>query len=105
VDAISIIGSLAALASTTSFAPQAWKIIKSRETKDISAGMYALTVAGFALWTTYGILLMQWPLIVTNSICLALSAFILLMKLLPRREREKVADAIDPTQSARLPQA
>ncbi|TGV77138.1 PQ-loop repeat-containing protein, partial [Mesorhizobium sp. M2D.F.Ca.ET.145.01.1.1] len=27
-----IIGSLAAVCSTTSFAPQAWKIIKSRDT-------------------------------------------------------------------------
>jgi MtN3 and saliva related transmembrane protein len=101
VDAITIIGSLAALASTLSFGPQAWKIIRSRETKDISAGMYGLTVVGFALWTTYGLLLMQWPLIVTNSICLVLSAFILLMKLLPRREREKVADAIAPAENAR----
>ena len=41
-----IIGALAAIASTGSFAPQAWKIIKTRETKDISTGMYGLTVAG-----------------------------------------------------------
>lgn len=101
MDAINIIGSFAAAASTTSFAPQAWKIIKSRETKDISAGTYGLTVTGFALWTTYGILLMQWPLIVTNSICLVLSGFILVMKLLPRRERNKVADAITPAENAR----
>jgi MtN3 and saliva related transmembrane protein len=101
VDAIVIVGSVAAAASTASFAPQAWKIIRSRETKGISAGMYALTVVGFALWTTYGILLMQWPLIVTNSICLALSGFILLMKLLPRRERDKVAEAIAPAENTR----
>ena len=99
MDALVMIGSLATAASTASFAPQAWKIIKSRETKDISTGMYALTVAAFALWTAYGVLLWQWPLMVTNSICLMLSAFILLMKLLPRREREKVADAIAPAET------
>jgi MtN3 and saliva related transmembrane protein len=91
-----IVGSFAALASTVSFTPQAWKIIKSRGTKDISAGMYTLTVTGFVLWTTYGILLKQWPIIVTNSICMLLAAFILMMKLLPRRERDKVADVLDP---------
>ena len=90
-----IFGSLAACASTISFAPQAWKIIKSRETKDISAGMYVLTVSGFALWTAYGVITHQWPLIVTNTICLLLAAFILVMKLLPRANKERVADLID----------
>jgi MtN3 and saliva related transmembrane protein len=93
---LTIIGSFAALASTVSFAPQAWKIIKSRHTADISFGMYAITVCGFALWTIYGILLGEWPLIVTNSICFLLSAFILMMKILPRRQKNKVADTLDP---------
>ena len=93
---ITVIGSLAAIASTVSFAPQAWKIIKSRHTADISFGMYAITVCGFALWTVYGVLLGEWPLIVTNSICFLLSGFILTMKILPRRQRDKVADALDP---------
>ena len=59
--------------------------------------MYAITVTGFAFWLVYGLLLGQWPLIVTNGICLALSAFILAMKLLPRPQKEAVADALDPT--------
>lgn len=96
MDIITIIGSLAAIASMVSFTPQAWKIIKSRETKGISTVMYAVTVVGFALWTTYGLLLMQWPIIVTNTVCLLLAGFILTMKLLPRRARNTVADALDP---------
>lgn len=96
MDAVTIIGSFAALASTCSFAPQAWKIIRSRRARDISAVMYTLTVCGFALWTAYGVLLGQWPLIVTNAICLGLSGFILIMKLLPRRQRNTVADALTP---------
>jgi MtN3 and saliva related transmembrane protein len=97
VDIITVIGSLAAIASMVSFTPQAWKIIKSRQTKDLSAVMYGVTCVGFALWTAYGILLDQWPIIVTNSVCLALAGFILTMKLLPRRTKNKVADALDPT--------
>lgn len=89
------VGWLATGASTASFTPQAWKIIRTRRTEDISARMYVLTVAGFSLWTTYGVLLGAWPLIATNAICLSLSAFILLMKLLPKRKREAVADALD----------
>jgi MtN3 and saliva related transmembrane protein len=91
-----IVGTFAAIASTLSFTPQAWKIIKSRRTKDISAGMYALTVFGFACWIGYGVLLMQWPIIIPNSICLLLAAFILMMKLLPRAKKEKVAEILDP---------
>lgn len=96
MDLVTIIGSGAAVASTVSFVPQAWKIVKSRHTHDISAVMYAFTVCGFALWTAYGVLLEAWPLIVTNAICLVLSAFILTMKLLPRREKEAVAHALVP---------
>jgi MtN3 and saliva related transmembrane protein len=59
--------------------------------------MYAITVVGFSLWLTYGLLLWQWPLILTNGTCLLLSGFILTMKLLPRRKREEVAEALDPT--------
>ena len=92
-----IFGWLATAASATSFTPQAWKIIKSRRTGDISAAMYAVTVTGFALWTAYGALLGQWPLIMTNSLCLLLSGFILVMKLLPARDKQAVADALDPS--------
>ncbi len=93
---VTIIGALAALASTVSFAPQAWKIIKSRRTADISVVMYAVTVCGFALWTAYGFLLGEWPIIVTNIICFLLAGFILVMKILPRQKKNKVADVLDP---------
>jgi MtN3 and saliva related transmembrane protein len=99
LDLVTIIGYLAALCSTTSFAPQAWRIIKTRDTSAISMRMYLITVVGFALWLAYGLLKGEWPLILTNGICLALSAFILAMKLLPQRKKEAVADALDPTSS------
>ena len=101
MDTVTIIGSLAAIASMTSFTPQAWKIIKSRNTEGISARMYAVTVTGFALWSTYGIMLHEWPIIVTNTVCLVLSAFILLMTLLPQRKKDAVADMLDPTAEGR----
>ncbi len=94
MDLPTLIGAAATAASTASFSPQAWQIIKTRRTHDISAGMYALTVSGFALWTAYGMALHQWPLIATNSICFVLSGFILTMKLLPRRKKNAVADAV-----------
>lgn len=97
MDLVPWIGGLASVASTASFAPQAWKIIRTRDTTSISLGMYWLTVVGFALWLSFGYLLGQWPLIVTNAICLAFSAFILTMKLLPEKFKHEVANALDPS--------
>jgi MtN3 and saliva related transmembrane protein len=91
-----LIGWLATLCSTVSFAPQAWKVIRTRRTQDLSVWMYAVTVTGFGLWTGYGVLLGKWPLIITNVICQSLSSFILAMKLLPRRDVEQVAETLDP---------
>lgn len=98
MDAATLVGFAATICSVTSFVPQAWKVIRSRDTSGISGKMYGITVVGFSLWLAYGLLLWQWPLILTNGVCLLLSGFILVMKLLPRREREKVAAALDVTE-------
>jgi MtN3 and saliva related transmembrane protein len=96
MDAAVIVGAIASFCSVTSFTPQAWKIIKSRRTDDISKRMFILTVTGFAFWTAYGVLLGAWPIIITNAICFVLAGFILTMKLLPQRRKDKVADVLDP---------
>jgi MtN3 and saliva related transmembrane protein len=93
---IAVAGTLAALCSTISFVPQAWRIVRTRDTQAISPLTYSFTVTGFALWTAYGLGLGEWPLILTNSICFVLSAFILVMTLLPRPKKEAVAETIDP---------
>lgn len=87
-------GSAAAICSMASFVPQAWQILKTRDTSSISPVMYSLTTIAFGLWTAYGIGLGEWPLIVTNSVCFVLAAFILVMTLLPQRVKERVADAV-----------
>jgi MtN3 and saliva related transmembrane protein len=93
---VQIIGILAAIASTISFLPQAWKIISTRDVEGLSRRMYALTVTGFALWLTYGIGIGDWALIVPNAICLALTLFIFAMICLPKTKREAVADVVQP---------
>ena len=75
------IGSAAATLTTVAFIPQAWKIFHSRNTADISLGMYTLFTLGVALWLTYGILLAAWPIIIANSITLLVAGAVLVMKL------------------------
>ncbi len=97
LNAVTVVSLFAATLSMVSYVPQAWAIIRSRSTDGISLKMYLITVTGFVAWLVYGILLGQWAIIVQNVICLCLSAFILTMKLLPQRDKEKVAKALDPT--------
>jgi MtN3 and saliva related transmembrane protein len=99
MEAITAIGYLAAVCSTTSFAPQAWKIIRTRDAGAISTRMYVITVIGFVLWFVYGVGKVEWPIILTNGICFLLSGFILIMKMLPPRARDEVAHKLDVTES------
>ena len=93
---VTLIGYLATVCSMTSFAPQAWKIIKTRDTSGISAPIYAITVLGFALWLAFEIMKAEWPIMITNGVCLLLSAFILVMTVLPRPEKDAIAEVFDP---------
>ncbi len=76
-----IIGTIAAILTTTAFIPQALQVWRTRHTKDISLGMYAMFTTGVALWLAYGILLSSWPIIIANGITLLLAGTVLGMKL------------------------
>ncbi len=95
LDFASFVGSAATCASVVSFFPQALKIARTRETSGISTKMYAITVAGFAMWMAYGILLAAYPLIIANGLCLLLSGFILVMKLVSSGPKSRMAEQTD----------
>ncbi len=76
LSAVTVVSLFAATLSMVSFVPQAWTIVRSRNTDGISLKMYLITVAGFVAWLAYGVLLGQWAIIVQNVICLCLSSFI-----------------------------
>jgi len=96
-----IVGSIAAIVSIAAFLPQAWRIVKTRRTEDLSTPMWTLQVIAFACWIVYGAFIAAWPIVVENSVCVILAGFILMMSLLPKRLRHAVADHIDPSVSAR----
>jgi len=75
------IGYAAAVLTTASFVPQAWHTFQTRDVRGISLGMYGEFTAGVACWLVYGLLLGAWPIVIANSITLALAAAILVMKL------------------------
>jgi MtN3 and saliva related transmembrane protein len=74
------VGTLAALCSMSSFAPQIAKIWRDRDAGEISLAMYLVTVTGFCLWTAYGLFTRSWPVAVSNLVCLGMSATVLALK-------------------------
>ena len=76
-----LIGYMAAIFTTSSFAPQAWQAYRSKNTSGVSLGMYCAFVLGSVLWLAYGLMLWAWPVILANGITLGLALFILALKL------------------------
>ena len=75
------IGLFAACLTTLSFVPQAWLVIRTRQTAGISLAMYSLFTAGITLWLVYGILKTDLPLIIANLITIMLATVILTLKI------------------------
>mgnify|MGYP000423735895 CR=1 FL=1 len=77
---VSIIGLVAATLTTASFVPQAFRIIKMRQTKHLSLTMYIMMFSGQMGWLIYGIFLSDVPIILANIVGGGLSGTILLFK-------------------------
>jgi MtN3 and saliva related transmembrane protein len=75
-----IIGSGAAILTTASFFPQALHVLRTRDTRAISLAMYTLFTMGVALWGAYGLMTMQWSIIVANGVTVVLAVLILSVK-------------------------
>lgn len=65
-----IIGTFAAILTTTAFFPQAYKTLRTRDTAGMSLTMYGLMMTGVALWLVYGLIIHSWPVIIANAVVL-----------------------------------
>lgn len=72
-----MIGIIAAFLTTLSFIPQAWQVIKTKDTSGISLGMYAMFVAGVFLWMIHGINIQDVAVMTANGITFVLASIIL----------------------------
>jgi MtN3 and saliva related transmembrane protein len=80
MDHIQVIGIIAGSLTAFSLIPQLVKILKEKKADDVSPMMLIILMAGLGLWTTYGILKEDWPLIITNSFSFLLNAVVLVMR-------------------------
>lgn len=65
---IEIIGLIAAFLTTSAFVPQAFKILKTREVKNVSLTMYLAMLLGVCLWFYYGLIIDSLSIIVANAV-------------------------------------
>ena len=75
------IGYAAAFLTTISFFPQAVKTLRSGDTRSISLGMYALFTSGVMLWSIYGVIVADGPVLIANLITLIPAAVVLQRKI------------------------
>jgi MtN3 and saliva related transmembrane protein len=75
------IGAIGAILTTICWLPQAMQIIRERDTRAISLTATGGFTAGMALWLVYGAALVDWPLIASSAVTLALMLVILGLKL------------------------
>lgn len=81
MEIITIVGLIAALFTTIALMPQLVKVIKTRSTRDISTGMFALFGVGVFLWFIYGVSINDFPIIIANSFAFVQTVVILVFKL------------------------
>ena len=77
---ITILGLAAGICTTLSFVPQVVRIVKFKETRDISLMMYVILDFGICLWFIYGIMINDLPVIVANGVAMLLTSTILFFK-------------------------
>ncbi|QFU17242.1 SemiSWEET transporter [Microvirga thermotolerans] len=78
---LDILGFVAALLTTLCWLPQAFRTIRTKDTKSLSLATQSAFTLGVGLWLIYGIVAGNAPIIFANSVTFVLVALILAMKL------------------------
>ncbi|GEO15293.1 SemiSWEET transporter [Microvirga aerophila] len=76
-----ILGFAAAILTTVCWLPQAFRTLRTKDTKSLSLVTQSAFALGVALWLIYGILAGNAPIILANGVTFILVSLILAMKL------------------------
>jgi MtN3 and saliva related transmembrane protein len=78
---VTVLGLSAGAVSTVAMMPQIIKIWRTRHTKDLSLLTFTLIFIGGVLWSAYGLILHDWPIILPNVLITAIVFSILILKI------------------------
>ena len=80
MELVSVIGMVAGVCTSVASIPQIVTTIKKKKATDVSPAMFAVLLAGNALWACYGILRADLPIIVTNAVSVLLDLVMLYLR-------------------------
>lgn len=76
-----IIGLTAGILTSASMLPQLVKTIRERDSESISGFMISILIVGTGLWSYYGVLKEDLPIIITNAFSCFLNSVMLFCKI------------------------
>jgi MtN3 and saliva related transmembrane protein len=78
---ITLVGSISAVLTTVAFVPQAFRVWRLRDARDISLPTFSIFSVGLVGWVVYGTEVASVPIIAANSVTLLLALAIVGLKL------------------------
>ena len=69
-DYVQYVGLAAGILTAASLMPPLIKLIKDKKPNNVPLGMLVVLLCGVSLWIVYGVLKMDWPIIITNALSL-----------------------------------
>jgi MtN3 and saliva related transmembrane protein len=81
MDGAEMLGLVAGFIGAFAFAPQAIKILRTRDAADVSTLTYVMVLSGAVLWAGYGVLREAPSIILWNVVAASLAALVLTLKL------------------------
>ena len=86
-----IVGVAAGICTAVSLLPQIIKMIKERKAQDISLFYLIVLLCGLALWTYYGFLKQDVPIIATNIFSMVLNIVVIILSSIYKRKENDTA--------------
>jgi MtN3 and saliva related transmembrane protein len=81
IDGTEALGLVAGFVGAFAFAPQALKILRERDARNVSALSYSMVLIGALLWLSYGVLRAAPSIVIWNVVAAGLAALVLALKL------------------------
>jgi MtN3 and saliva related transmembrane protein len=85
INAIEIVGLIAATLTTSAYIPQVIKTWKTKDVSTLSLTMYIVMFLGVSMWFTYGILLKSVAIVIANIVTGILTSTLIYLKLKYRK--------------------
>lgn len=87
INAIEIVGLIAATLTTIAYVPQVIKTWKTKDVANLSLAMYVVMFLGVSMWFTYGVLLKSVAIVSANIVTGFLTSTLIYLKLKYRHKK------------------